>query len=69
VYVSSSLFDNLPEASEEEEDMLDLAFGLKSTSRLGCQLVVTEDDFADEVIQLPTATRNFYVDGHVPKPH
>jgi ferredoxin-2, mitochondrial len=63
------MFDELPEASEEEEDMLDLAFGLKSTSRLGCQLVVTAELYDSETIQLPTATRNFYVDGHVPKPH
>lgn len=68
MYVSSDLFDELPDASEEEEDMLDLAFALKSTSRLGCQVVVAEN-FAGETIQLPSATRNFYVDGHVPKPH
>ncbi|CAI8050104.1 2Fe-2S ferredoxin [Geodia barretti] len=29
--------------TEEEEDMLDLAYGLTDTSRLGCQVVVTED--------------------------
>ena len=28
-------------ATEDEEDMLDLAFGLQKTSRLGCQLVMT----------------------------
>ena len=37
------LFDNLPEAEEEEEDMLDLALGLTDTSRLGCQVIVTEE--------------------------
>ena len=48
--------------------MLDMAFGLTETSRLGCQIVVRED--MDGVqLQLPKATRNFYVDGHVPKPH
>ena len=31
-------FEKLPEPSEEEEDMLDLAFGLEPTSRLGCQI-------------------------------
>ena len=31
-------FSKFPEATEEEEDMLDLAFGLEATSRLGCQL-------------------------------
>ncbi len=35
-------YDALPSASEEEEDMLDLAFGLESTSRLCCQLIVTK---------------------------
>lgn len=62
------LFDLLPEASEKEEDMLDLAFGLTETSRLACQLKV-EPTFNDTTITLPEATRNFYVDGHVPKPH
>ncbi|KAK3576992.1 hypothetical protein CHS0354_006001 [Potamilus streckersoni] len=37
-------FDKLPEKpSDEELDMLDLAYGLKETSRLGCQIVVTKD--------------------------
>lgn len=62
------LFDTLPEASEREEDMLDQAFGLTETSRLGCQLKVDES-FDGTLITLPEATRNFYVDGHVPKPH
>ncbi len=62
------LYDALPFPSEDEEDMLDLAFGLTPTSRLGCQVVVNEDmDGAS--ITLPAATRNFYVDGHVPIPH
>jgi ferredoxin len=33
-------FKKFPKASEEEEDMLDLAFGLEETSRLGCQLIL-----------------------------
>ncbi|GMF10609.1 unnamed protein product [Phytophthora lilii] len=37
------IFDELPEISEEEEDMLDLAWGLTDTSRLGCQIPVTKD--------------------------
>jgi 2Fe-2S ferredoxin len=41
--------------SEEEEDMLDLAYGLTDTSRLGCQVVVTED--LDGVkLNIPMAT-------------
>jgi len=36
-------FDKLPEeASDEELDMLDLAFGLTDTSRLGCQITIDE---------------------------
>lgn len=35
-------FDRLPPASEEEEDMLDLAAGARRTSRLSCQIVLTE---------------------------
>jgi ferredoxin len=54
--------------TEEEEDMLDMAWGLTPTSRLGCQLVVDES-WDGAVITLPKATRNFYVDGHVPQPH
>ena len=62
------IYDALPEPSEDEEDMLDMAFGLTETSRLGCQIIVTED-MEGFVLELPKATRNFYVDGHVPKPH
>jgi len=66
--LSEELYDSLPEASEDEEDMLDMAFGLTDTSRLGCQILVTEDMEGVDM-ELPKATRNFYVDGHVPQPH
>ncbi|CAM9831770.1 unnamed protein product [Chrysoparadoxa australica] len=68
VVLQEDVFDSLPEASEEEEDMLDQAFALTDTSRLGCQVIVTEDMAGIEV-ELPAATRNFYVDGHKPTPH
>ena len=62
------IFDQLPEASEDEEDMLDMAPGLEETSRLCCQ--VTVEEYMDGMtVTMPQATRNFYVDGHVPKPH
>ena len=48
--------------------MLDQAFALRDNSRLGCQLRLEEEHEGLEV-ELPAATRNFYVDGHVPKPH
>ncbi|EER08417.1 2Fe-2S ferredoxin, putative [Perkinsus marinus ATCC 50983] len=35
--LSQDLFDSLPEPTDEEEDLLDLAPGLEDTSRLGCQ--------------------------------
>jgi 2Fe-2S ferredoxin len=43
--------------SEDEEDMLDLAFGLEKTSRLGCQIVMTEA-LDGLTVRLPAATRN-----------
>jgi ferredoxin len=36
--VDEEFFDRLPEMTEEEEDMLDLAWGLEDNSRLGCQI-------------------------------
>ena len=38
VIVAGEWFDKLPPASEEEEDMLDLAAGVRRTSRLSCQI-------------------------------
>ena len=68
VILGDALFANLPEATESEEDMLDLAAGLTVTSRLGCQVTV-DKSFDNQTISLPVFTRNFYVDGHVPTPH
>mmetsp|Transcript_15904 Transcript_15904/g.20190 ORF Transcript_15904/g.20190 Transcript_15904/m.20190 type:complete len:183 (+) Transcript_15904:98-646(+) len=68
VFEDEEMFDSLPEPSEDEEDMLDMAFALTATSRLGCQIKVRED-MDGMVVRLPAATRNFYVDGHVPQPH
>jgi ferredoxin-2, mitochondrial len=62
------VYDNLQEPSEEEEDMLDMAYGLTETSRLGCQIVVVPE-MDGITVEMPKATRNFYVDGHIPKPH
>ena len=68
VFEDEDLFDRLEEPDIREEDLLDLAYGLTPTSRLGCQVVVDES-FDGTTIQLPKATRNFYVDGFQPKPH
>ena len=43
VVVDSDWFGRLPEASEDEEDMLDLAFAVERTSRLSCQIEVTKE--------------------------
>ncbi|MDF7776229.1 2Fe-2S iron-sulfur cluster-binding protein [Sphingomonas sp. AOB5] len=43
VIVAAEDFDRLPPAVEEEEDMLDLAFGATRTSRLACQIVLTPE--------------------------
>ncbi|CAD6914627.1 unnamed protein product [Tilletia controversa] len=68
VILDSDVYDALEEPSDDENDMLDLAFGLTDTSRLGCQVKVTKETDG-MVAQLPAATRNMYVDGHKPKPH
>ena len=42
VLVAKEWFARLPEASEDEEDMLDLAYGVRPTSRLSCQITLTD---------------------------
>ena len=68
VYVDEDYVDTLAEPLEEEDDMLDMAPFLQDNSRLGCQIILTKE--MDGIkLTLPKITRNFYVDGHVPKPH
>src|SRR5437762_8388821 len=57
VIVDPQWYELLNEASEDEEDMLDLAFNLTVTSRLGCQIVISEE-LDGLTVQLPAATRN-----------
>lgn len=61
VVVEQEWFDKLAEASEEEEDMLDLAFGLTHTSRLGCQIRMS-DELDGLVVTLPGGTRNMMLE-------
>jgi len=68
VILEKDIYDSLPAAKEEEEDLLDLAFGLSETSRLGCQTYITKK-FEGTKVYLPAATRNLYVDGHKPAKH
>lgn len=58
VILSSEWFSKLPQATDDEEDMLDLAVGLQATSRLGCQIVVQEDMDGMEVI-VPEGRQDF----------
>jgi len=60
VIVDPEWYGRLGEASEEEEDMLDLAFNLSRTSRLGCQIIITEE-LDGLIVQLPAATRNLLI--------
>ena len=57
VIVDAEWFELLKDASEDEEDMLDLAFGLTQTSRLGCQIIMTEE-LDGLTVRLPAGTRN-----------
>ncbi len=57
VIVDPDWADRLAEPSEDEEDMLDLAFGLEKTSRLGCQIVISPE-LDGLVVKLPASSRN-----------
>jgi len=57
VIVDDAWFGKLDEATEEEEDMLDLAFGLSRTSRLGCQITMTPE-LDGLIVTLPEQTNN-----------
>lgn len=61
VIVDSLWLDKLEPASEDEEDMLDLAFGLTKTSRLGCQLIMTAE-LDGLTVSLPRETRNMLLE-------
>ncbi len=57
VIVAPEWTGRLEEITEDEEDMLDLAFGLTNTSRLGCQIIITEA-LDGLTVSLPGQTRN-----------
>lgn len=58
VIVRPDWFEKLDEKKEEEEDMLDLAFEVEHTSRLGCQIVMS-DELDGLVVALPGAPKNW----------
>lgn len=57
IIVDPAWANRLPPPSEDEEDMLDLAYGVTKTSRLGCQITVTVE-LEGLVVSLPKSTRN-----------
>lgn len=68
VILPQDVYDEIEEADDTEDDLLDVCPGLTSTSRLGCQVIV-DDILRGREVELPQMTLNFYVDGHVPTPH
>jgi len=57
IVADDAYFDKMPEPEDDENDMLDLAFGLTETSRLGCQVKMTKE-VDGLVVKLPSMTRN-----------
>jgi ferredoxin len=58
VIVDAEDFESLPQATEEEEDLLDLAAHATRTSRLACQIILTED-MASLSVRVPPEARNW----------
>lgn len=57
VILDDDSYNKVGEPSDAEGDMLDLAFGLTHTSRLGCQIILTQE--LDGIrIYIPSITRN-----------
>ena len=61
VIVERAWSAKLDQPSEDEEDMLDLVFALTQTSRLGCQIVMSEE-LDGLTVELPDETRNMLLD-------
>ena len=57
VIVDRADFDRLSPASEEEDDLLDLAAHVTRTSRLACQLVMT-DELGELTVRVPPSVYN-----------
>ena len=58
VIVDKADFEKLPNASDEEEDLLDLAAHATRTSRLACQIILTEDMRTLDV-RIPAGAKNW----------
>ena len=60
VYIRQGI-ETIDESSENEDDMLDKAWGLEPDSRLSCQAKIGEDDL---VIEIPKYTINMVSENH-----
>ena len=60
VILEEKIYNILEQPTEAEEDMLDLAFGLTHTSRLGCQIILTKE-LNGMRVRVPSATRNISI--------
>jgi ferredoxin len=58
VIVDATDFEKLPSASEEEEDLLDLAAHATRTSRLACQIILT-DEMESLTVRVPLEAKNW----------
>jgi len=58
VIVDPKDFERLPPASEEEDDLLDLAWGVMRTSRLACQITLT-DELDALTVKMPGGFHNW----------
>jgi ferredoxin len=58
VIVDLADFEKLPPASDDEEDMLDFAAHASRTSRLACQIILTED-MESLSVRIPPSARNW----------
>lgn len=60
IILEENIYNTIEQPTEAEEDMLDLAFGLTHTSRLGCQIILTKE-LDGMKIKIPSATRNISI--------
>ncbi|KAI1435933.1 adrenodoxin-like protein, mitochondrial precursor [Xylaria sp. CBS 124048] len=65
IVLDEAYYDRMPEPNDDENDMLDLAFGLTETSRLGCQ-VVMKKELDGLKVKLPSMTRNLQASDFTP---
>ena len=65
VYVRQG-FDSLTDQEEKEEDILDKAFDVRPTSRLGCQARVADEDI---VVEITPESRKAWFDEHPEERH